>query len=161
MAFFFKKKETTQALESFLVPMSGDVQPIEKTPDDAFAQKMMGDGMVIFPTAGEVFAPTNASVEFVFPTKHAIGLKTESGLEYLIHVGIDTVQMNGEGFETFVEAGQQVKAGDLLLKFDLALVSEKAKSTATPLVITNLGEKTFEAKAQGQSEAKEVLLVVR
>lgn len=163
MGFFskFKKSAPEAETETFLVPMDGEVQTIDHTPDDAFAQKMMGDGIVIFPTGTEVYAPVDGKVEFVFPTKHAIGMTSKAGTEFLIHVGIDTVKLDGEGFEVFVDAGSEVKAGDLLMKIDLSKLSEKAPSTATPLVFTSLGDKTLEVKAMGPSKAKDVLLVIK
>ncbi|MGL5979168.1 MAG: PTS sugar transporter subunit IIA [Erysipelotrichaceae bacterium] len=154
----FMKKDTS---DIFITPIQGEVKPISETPDEAFAQKMMGDGIVIFPTSNEVYAPADAKVEFVFPTKHAIGMTSASGLEFLIHVGIDTVKLEGKGFEIFVEPGQNVKAGDLLMKFDLEFIKAEATSIATPVVFTNLDTKTLDIKANGETAAKEVLLSVK
>lgn len=123
--------------ETIVAPLTGNVRSLENVPDPVFAQKMMGDGFAIEPTDGVVVSPIHGEVVQVFPTKHAVGLRSEGGLEILIHVGIDTVHMQGEGFEAYVKAGDRVKAGDLLLSFDLALVQQKAKSSLTPVVITN------------------------
>ncbi|AKS39698.1 PTS glucose transporter subunit IIA [Anoxybacillus gonensis] len=128
----FRKRE-----EVIVSPLTGNVRSLENVPDPVFAQKMMGDGFAIEPTDGVVVSPIHGEVVQVFPTKHAVGLRSDEGLEILIHVGIDTVHMHGEGFEAYVKAGDRVKAGDLLLSFDLALVQQKAKSLLTPVVITN------------------------
>ena len=100
----------------------------------------MGDGFVVFPEDNVVYAPCDASVEVVFPSKHAIGLKSEKGIELLIHVGLDTVSLNGEGFTTFVEVGDKVKKGQKLLEFDAEFIKSKGLQTATPVVITNMSE---------------------
>lgn len=123
--------------ETIVAPLTGNVRPLDDVPDPVFAQKMMGEGLAIEAIDGVVVSPVNGEVVQVFPTKHAVGLRSEGGLEILIHVGVDTVHMQGEGFEAYVKAGDRVKAGDLLLSFDLALVQQKAKSSLTPVVITN------------------------
>jgi len=119
-------------------PMQGEVAPISASPDEAFAEKMMGDGVTLIPNTGDVVAPCNGTVEFVFDTRHAIGLTTEDGIEMLIHVGIDTVKLNGDGFEAFVKAGDQVKKGDKLLHFDLEVIREKVPSISSPVICTSL-----------------------
>lgn len=129
---WFRKRE-----EVIVSPLTGNVRSLENVPDPVFAQKMMGDGFAIEPTDGVVVSPIHGEVVQVFPTKHAVGLRSDQGLEILIHVGIDTVHMQGEGFEAYVKVGDRVKAGDLLLSFDLTLVQQKAKSSLTPVVITN------------------------
>ncbi|GAE33551.1 PTS sugar transporter subunit IIA [Halalkalibacter akibai] len=120
--------------------LTGKLIPIEDVPDPTFAQKMMGDGFAVVPTEGKVLSPVSGEVIQVFPTKHAIGIKTPGGLELLIHIGLETVNMNGEGFTTHIKEGDRVKVGDLLVEFDLALVEERAASTITPLVITNMDQ---------------------
>jgi len=119
-------------------PLSGRILPITEVPDDVFAGKMLGDGFAIEPTEGRVLAPFDCEVVQVFRTGHAIGLRGPGGLELLIHIGIDTVKMAGEGFSPKVSEGQKLKKGDLVLEFDLALVKSKAKSIITPVVITNM-----------------------
>jgi PTS system D-glucosamine-specific IIC component len=123
---------------TFASPMQGEVAPISASPDQAFAEKMMGDGVTIIPNNGDVVAPCDATIEFVFDTKHAIGLKSEDGIELMIHVGIDTVNLNGDGFETFVKAGDQVKKGEKLLHFDLETIREKVPSVSSPVICTSL-----------------------
>jgi glucose-specific phosphotransferase system IIA component len=122
-------------------PLTGDAKDLSETPDEAFAGKMMGDGAVVFPTSGDVVAPADGVVSFVFPSKHAVGLTTTDGLELLIHVGIDTVKLDGKGFETFVKDGDKIKKGDNLLRFDLEFIKNSAPSTATPVICTALSSK--------------------
>jgi len=130
---WFRKKE-----ETLLAPLTGKIVEIEQVPDPAFSQKLMGDGVAIDPADGIVVSPVNGEVIQFFHTKHAIGIRSETGLELLIHIGLDTVMMNGEGFVGHVKVGDKVKTGDSLLTFDLALIKEKAASTITPIVITNM-----------------------
>jgi PTS system D-glucosamine-specific IIC component len=130
--------------------MKGELVPITDVPDQVFAGKMMGDGFAIIPADGTVSSPVNGKVINVFPTKHAIGLQSEGGKEILIHFGLDTVNLKGEGFETLVEEGEEVRAGQLLMKADLAFIEEHAKSTITPIVFTNLQEgQTISLMKQG------------
>jgi PTS system glucose-specific IIA component len=119
-------------------PITGKLVAIEDVPDPTFGQKMMGDGVAIEPTEGKVVAPVDGEIMQVFPTKHAIGIKTKGGLELLLHIGLETVNMKGEGFTTHVKEGDKVQVGDTLVDFDLALIKEKAASTITPIVITNM-----------------------
>lgn len=126
--------------EVFAAPINGDLQSISAAPDEGFSSKMVGDGIVIFPTGDTIYAPCDADVTLVFPTKHAIGLTSLSGAEILIHVGIDTVKLEGQGFEVLVKTGDQVKKGDRLMKVDMAYLADHAPSTATPMVVTNLNE---------------------
>ncbi len=119
-------------------PVAGKVQDITKTPDEAFASKMMGEGIVIFPTEECIVAPCDAKVEFIFDTNHAIGLATDFGLEMLIHVGIDTVELKGQGFKMLVKQGDMIKRGDKLIEFDLAYINKNAKSSATVLAFSNM-----------------------
>ncbi|MCJ8006517.1 PTS system trehalose-specific EIIBC component [Lederbergia wuyishanensis] len=118
-------------------PVSGNVVALKDVPDPTFSQKMMGDGIAIEPTDGKVVAPFDGEVIQIFPTKHAIGLVSDSGLELLIHIGLETVSLNGEGFEAHVKSGDKVKAGDPLVTFDLDFIKEKAKSHVTPIIVTN------------------------
>ncbi|QST00539.1 PTS transporter subunit EIIC [Pontibacillus sp. ALD_SL1] len=125
---------------SFVSPLKGEIMPISDVPDDVFSGKMMGDGFAILPSDGEIVSPINGKVLNVFPTKHALGLQAEDGTEVLIHFGIDTVTLKGEGFEAFVSEGDEIKQGQTLLKVDIASVQEKVPSIVTPIVFTNLGE---------------------
>ncbi|MGG3735381.1 PTS glucose transporter subunit IIA [Heyndrickxia coagulans] len=133
----FKLFQKKPKEERIFAPVRGQVVAIEEVPDPTFSEKMMGDGIAIKPTEGLLVAPFDGEVVQVFPMKHAIGLRGASGLELLIHIGLETVTLNGEGFETAVKAGDKVKKGDTLITFDLALIQEKAADTITSIVVTN------------------------
>lgn len=132
---FNRKKEVSD--NSVYAPLTGEVVPLEEVPDPVFAEKMMGEGIAIKPTSGMVVSPVDGKIVQVFPTKHAVGIETSNGVEILIHIGLETVQMNGEGFTAHVQEGSRVSVGDKLISFDLSIVQEKAKSTITPIIITN------------------------
>ena len=153
------KQEVKTIEASFNAICDGECDLIVNTPDETFAQKMMGDGLMFVPESGHVYAPCDATVEFIFPTKHAIGLKTKDGVELLLHIGIDTVKMNGEGFDVKVSEGQSVKTGELLMDFDLELVKEKAKSSTSVMVFTNLSENNkLEVVKLGKVEHNNIVL---
>lgn len=146
-------KESKKVLCS---PFTGEVFPITETPDEAFAGKMMGDGYMVMPEEGVVYAPEDSTVTFVFPTNHAIGLTTEDGVEYLLHIGVDTVKLDGKGFEMFVKDGENVKKGDKLMAFDIQYIKEHAKSQACIAVFTGLTEgEEVVMKASGHVNAQE------
>lgn len=119
-------------------PFHGESAPITASPDEAFAEKMMGDGATVVPCEGVVTAPCDATISFVFDTNHAIGLEIEDGVEMLIHVGINTVALKGQGFHALVQEGDQVKKGDKLLEFDLDYIRENASSTSSPVLFTTM-----------------------
>ena len=121
-------------------PLAGVVTPITEAPDEAFAAKIMGDGYVVLPENGEVVAPEDCEVVMVFPTGHALGLRAADGLEYLIHIGVDTVKLDGKGFTTHISEGDFVKKGDKLVSFDLQYIRENAASDAVMVVLTSLKE---------------------
>lgn len=132
-----------------VAPFTGKIIPIEDIPDPVFSDKMVGDGIGIEPTEGILVAPCDAEVAVMFPTKHAVGLKTESGVELLLHIGLETVGLNGEGFTTFVEQGDKVEKGQKLVTFDLQIVRDKCKSIISPVVVSNSKEMKGIDKAQG------------
>lgn len=134
-------KDNKKTEETIVAPLSGKVVNLEEVPDPVFSQKMMGDGIAIEPTEGKVVSPVAGEIVQLFPTKHAIGLKTDSGLEVLVHIGLETVGMEGEGFESHISSGDKVNVGDELITFDMDLVKEKAKSIITPIILTNGDEK--------------------
>ncbi|AVQ33183.1 PTS glucose transporter subunit IIA [Staphylococcus muscae] len=136
---FGKGNEASKDIKIY-APITGEYVKVEDIPDPVFAQKMMGDGFGIKPTEGKVVSPIEGVVDNVFPTKHAIGLKADNGLEVLVHIGLDTVQLNGEGFETLVESGDRVNVGDALVSFDLDYINENAKSIISPIIITNFAD---------------------
>ena len=138
---------------SVALPLDGDVKPVSESSDPVFAQKTMGDGIVVTPKDGKVYAPEDCKVEFVFPTKHAIGITTTSGVSLLIHCGIDTVQLDGKHFTTYVEQGSEITKGTLMLSFDIEAVKNEGFSVETPVVVTNLSEgQHIEINAKGNVE---------
>ncbi|WP_128894375.1 glucose-specific PTS transporter subunit IIBC [Longirhabdus pacifica] len=144
------EKTSNKSLTIF-APINGEVLPISEVPDEVFAQKMMGDGFAIMPHEGHVAAPTDAEIVNVFPTKHAIGLRSTCGKEMIIHFGINTVNLKGEGFETLVSEGDKVKQGQTLMKVNLEQIKDKVPSIITPVVFTNLSD---EEKVQIEASGK-------
>ncbi|WP_226585120.1 glucose-specific PTS transporter subunit IIBC [Halobacillus litoralis] len=135
----------------FVSPIKGNIMPITEVPDQVFSGKMMGDGFAIEPVDGNIVSPINGKVLNVFPTKHAIGLQAENGMEILIHIGIDTVGLKGEGFTDKISEGDEVKQGQALMEVDLDFVKENAPSIVTPIIFTNLQEgQSVHIKASGQ-----------
>ncbi|MCA0150221.1 glucose-specific PTS transporter subunit IIBC [Rossellomorea vietnamensis] len=132
--------QTERDNEKFVAPITGEIKDITEVPDQVFSGKMMGDGFAIVPTEGTIVSPITGKVVNVFPTKHAIGLESKAGREVLIHVGIDTVKLEGKGFEALVKEGDQVEAGQPLLEVDLDYIKANAPSIMTPIVFTNLKE---------------------
>ena len=118
-------------------PIEGEAVVSAEISDPTFGEEMLGKGMAIIPSVGKVVAPVDATVDMVFDTKHAVALSTESGIQILIHVGLDTVSLNGAPFTTHVEAGQVVKAGDLLLEVDLEAIKAAGLEIITPVIICN------------------------
>lgn len=137
-----EKKEATKLIKSYVIvsPFDGVANDITTAPDEGFAGKMMGDGAAVEPTDSVVKAPADGEISFVFPTHHAIGFVTADGIEMLLHIGIDTVKLNGEGFEVLVEEGAKVKKGDVLMKIDLDYVKAHAPSLVSPILCTELKE---------------------
>ena len=123
---------------SLISPIKGEVKDISESSDETFASKVMGDGILVNPDQEIFVAPADATVELVFPTKHAIGLSLKDGSQILMHCGINTVSMNGEGFEVYVEEGQEVKQGDKLIKMDLEKVKQAGHSTQTLMIVNEL-----------------------
>lgn len=142
-------------------PVNGTAADLSEVPDEAFAGRMMGDGAMVIPSDGEVRAPEDGEVCFVFDTKHAIGFETASKLALLLHMGIDTVNLNGEGFEVFVKNGDRVKKGDLLMKLDLEFIKSHAPSLASPILCTELSEnQKIRLLKTGSIKAGEALFAV-
>lgn len=168
-----KPSETTTDLESDIVetdtikavtiaaPGNGEMIPLTDVPDDVFSGKLMGDGVGFIPHDGQIVAPFNGVVKSIFPTKHAIGLESTDGTELLIHIGIDTVKLNGEGFESLVNADDEVVEGQPLMNVDLDYIKANAPSIVTPLIITNLGDQTIETEPYGQVTKSQKLFVVK
>ncbi|WP_116473855.1 PTS glucose transporter subunit IIA [Zobellella maritima] len=129
----------TSGIEIY-APLSGEIVAIEDVPDVVFAEKIVGDGIAIKPSGNKMVAPCDGTIGKIFETNHAFSIESDSGLEMFVHFGIDTVELKGEGFTRIAQEGQQVKKGDTIIEFDLALLETKAKSTLTPVVISNMDE---------------------
>ncbi|MGF7058504.1 PTS sugar transporter subunit IIA [Brassicibacter mesophilus] len=139
MLNFMKKNRTIE----IKAPVTGKIIPIEEVDDKVFSEKMLGDGFAIIPEEDIIKSPCNGKIVQIFPTNHAIGLLADNGLEILIHIGMDTVELNGKGFERIIQSGDKVRVGDELIKFDRQFIKEKGKSIVTPVVITNMEKVDF------------------
>lgn len=126
--------------ETILAPIKGEVKPIEESSDAAFASGALGKGVVILPEEGKVYAPVTGTVTVLFPSLHAIGITSDAGVELLIHIGINTVQLNGEGFTAHIKQGDQIKQGQLLVEFDMNKIKEAGYSLETPVLVTNYAD---------------------
>lgn len=154
--------EEATASEVVIAPCDGKVGLLSETPDETFASEMMGKGLVIFPTSNKFYAPVDGKVSFVFGTKHAIGMVSDKGTEILLHIGIDTVTLNGEGYTIHVENGQDIKKGDLLAEVDLDFIKSKGLSTATPIVFTNLEQDSkLKVLKMGEVKANDAIIEVQ
>ncbi|WP_312098918.1 PTS glucose transporter subunit IIA [Niallia sp.] len=134
------KEENTSTSKNYIQPLEGKILSITDVPDPVFSQKMMGDGIAIDPSNGILVAPADGQIMNVFPTKHALSMTDNNGKEILIHVGLDTVTLKGEGFTPFVKDGDKVKQGQKLMEIDFEAIKSKVPSIITPMVFTNLGE---------------------
>lgn len=123
--------------EEIVSPLIGQALPLEKSKDSVFGSGALGKGIVIEPTDGKVISPVDGTVLTIFPTKHAIGIKSKDGAEILIHIGIDTVNLNGKYFTSYVEQGKEVKKGDLLVEADIEKIKEAGYCTEVPVIVTN------------------------
>lgn len=155
-----KASEAIQLLDAqpnvLYAPMSGSIRPVSACSDPMFASKAMGDGVVITPSEGTLVSPVNGKVMMVFPTKHAIGLQGENGEEILIHVGLDTVSLDGKPFDVLVKDGDTIRAGQPLMHVDLEAIREAGLSIETPVVITN--GKAFETLHEERVESRAEML---
>ncbi|WP_288866934.1 PTS glucose transporter subunit IIA [uncultured Sneathia sp.] len=152
MGFFdlFKKKETNTK-KVLIAPITGDVVPLDTVKDETFASKMLGDGVAIEPKeSGVMLAPMDGIVD-ITPTLHAFTLESSDGVSILVHLGVDTVKLNGKGFEQLVESGTKVKAGDGIIKYDLAFLKENAPSVTSPVIVLESDEYKNIQKYEGQS----------
>lgn len=134
------KEVTKLEEETILSPIKGEVKSIEESSDAAFASGALGKGVVILPDEGKVYAPVTGTVTVLFPSLHAIGITSDAGVELLIHIGINTVQLNGEGFTAHIKQGDQIKQGQLLVEFDMNKIKEAGYSLETPVLVTNYAD---------------------
>lgn len=123
-----------------LSPIDGKIKLLKNVNDEAFAGKMMGDGIAVVPHNGMLYSPVSGEVTMVFPTKHALGIKSKDGVEILIHIGIDTVELEGKGFISLVKQGDFVDIGDKLIEFDLDLVISSGYDSDVMVIITNTSD---------------------
>ena len=157
------ENETKEVKETIIVssPITGLAADLSTAPDEGFAGRMMGDGAVVTPENAQIVAPEDGEVVFVFDTKHAIGFLTDSGLSLLLHIGIDTVSLNGEGFQVFVENGQKVKKGEKLMEIDIDFLKAHAPSLCSPVLCTELDDNDkVRLLAEGEIKAGEPLFAI-
>ncbi len=138
---FGKKQDSPEGASEYVIlsPLKGEVILLKDVPDETFAGEYMGKGTAIEPSEGSVVAPFTGTVTTLFPTGHAIGLTSEDGVEVLIHIGLDTVNLEGKGFTAHIAQGDKVKSGTLLVSFDLEAIKEAGYKTVTPVIVTNTG----------------------
>ncbi|WP_373893804.1 PTS glucose transporter subunit IIA [Virgibacillus sp. CBA3643] len=142
-------------------PMNGKIASLEEVPDPVFSQKMMGEGVAMIPSEGNIFSPVNGKIVQIPDSKHAVGIETDNGIELLVHIGLETVELKGEGFTPKVNVGDQVSVGDLLMEFDLDYIHNHAKDVITPIVITNSKNsgKQFVITEQKEGKAGETEII--
>ena len=153
---FFKKKE-----EPFQVVacVDGKCIPISEVKDEVFSQKMMGDGFAIIPTGDMIVSPVSGNIETIFPTKHALGIKTSNGVEIILHIGIDTVNLNGEGFTALVKENTKVQAGQPLIQIDAKFIQEKGYDLTTMTIFTAGYDKEIQLSCYNKEvKAKDILI---
>jgi len=146
---FGEKTDSAGTIE-IVEPLSCEIVKIEDVSDVVFSEKTVGDGIAIKPSGNKMVAPVDGTIGKIFETNHAFSIESDNGIELFVHFGIDTVELKGEGFKRIAEEGQKVKKGDVVIEFDLPLLEEKAKSTLTPVVISNMDEIKELIKLTGQ-----------
>lgn len=166
MFSFFKKERKEERISmvenNLFSPVNGEIVSITEVADPVFSQKMMGDGFAVIPTDGEIYSPVDGVVLSVFPTKHAIGIKLADGIEVLIHMGLETVEMDGKPFKCYVQEGDKVTANTKLATCDLAALAEAGKDDAIVVVITNMDKvESYELIAKGPTEVKQLVGTVQ
>ena len=167
LAFFFGKKEDKKVVEevvkaneeTIVAPIEGTIKPVEESSDAAFASGALGKGVVIMPSEGKVYAPVSGTVTVLFPSLHAIGITSDSGVELLIHIGINTVQLEGKGYTAHIKQGDHVECGQLLVEFDMDYISKEGYSLETPVLVTNFNDlKEIKITDKTNSSSKEELM---
>lgn len=156
----FEKNAKTISLKAV---EDGRTIPMDEVNDQTFAQELLGPGNAIVPSNGTVVSPINGTIATVMDTKHAVCIQGEDGLELIVHAGLDTVELNGKYYQTYKEIGDQVKAGDVLLEFDLEEITKAGYDVTTPIVITNLGDYKITKCLTGQQvkAGKEVIQLTK
>ncbi|MGC7559372.1 PTS glucose transporter subunit IIA [Pasteurella sp. PK-2025] len=156
----FGSKDKKAVEVEIFAPLSGEIVNIEDVPDVVFSEKIVGDGIAIRPTGNKMIAPVDGVIGKIFETNHAFSMESKEGVELFVHFGIDTVELKGEGFKRIAQEGQNVKRGDTIIEFDLALLEAKAKSILTPVVISNMDEISDVEKKNGEVVAGESVILV-
>ncbi|MBO0410661.1 PTS glucose transporter subunit IIA [Enterococcus hulanensis] len=141
-------------------PVNGEVVELKEVSDPVFGEKMMGEGFAVKPSDGKICSPVKGTIKSVFPSLHALTLKAEDGLDVLIHIGLDTVELNGEGFSSSIQEGQKVKAGDPLVQVDLAFLAEKNKDNIVIVVFPEMKDKEVSVHL-GEKQVGEVAAVLK
>ena len=156
----FEKNAKTISLKAV---EDGRTIPMDEVNDQTFAQELLGPGIAIVPSNGTVVSPINGTIATVMDTKHAVCIQGEDGLELIVHAGLDTVELNGKYYQTYKEIGDQVKAGDVLLEFDLEEITKAGYDDTAPIVITNLGDYKITKCLTGQQvkAGKEVIQLTK
>lgn len=156
MNFFKRKKE-----KHLMAFTSGRILPLKEVNDEMFSNALVGEGIAIESNDGKIYSPVDGEITMIFPTKHALGIKSVHGEEILLHIGIDTVNLKGEGFTSYVENGQKVSSGDLLLEADLQLIKEKGFFTEAILCITDPKDLplTFTSKTEVKAKEDEIITI--
>ncbi|HIX66832.1 MAG TPA: PTS glucose transporter subunit IIA [Candidatus Anaerostipes excrementavium] len=154
---FFKRKKKNEAVEVKAF-FQGTAFPLEQVKDPLFADKVMGDGVAIEPQDGTLYAPVSGTVATIFDTKHAIGYKLDNGADVLMHIGMDTVELEGKGFDLDISVGDKVQAGQLIGKVDLSYIKSQGKEVTTPVLLTTMDEYKIEfVKTEGSVNVGDVL----
>lgn len=147
---------------SLLAPLSGEIVPLEEVPDVVFAEKIIGDGLAIKPSGNKMVAPCDGVISKIFAHNHAFAMNSDSGLEIFVHFGVDTVELKGAGFTRIATEGQRVAAGEVIIEFDLSLLEATAKSTLTPIIISNMEDIKELTRASGAvTLGTDVILSIR
>jgi glucose-specific phosphotransferase system IIA component len=137
----------SNANKKILAVADGEVLPLSRVPDEVFASGMLGEGFAVQPTAGTIYSPVNGTIGSVTETKHAYTVRSSDGLDILVHIGVDTVKLCGEGFISLVEEGDEVKAGDIIARADLDIIKKHGCPVVIPVIVSNFEEmKSFEVK---------------
>lgn len=152
MRLFGKHHDTPPASETVSSPVEGKVVALDAVPDPVFGQGLMGPGFAVEPSSGTFVAPVDGTVTLVAPTLHAVGMRTPLGAELIVHIGIDTVALKGEGFRAQVDQGQEVRRGDPLITCDLESVAPQVPSMISPVVITNAADFDVQGPDLGSTE---------
>ena len=146
--------------EIILAPLTGEVKDIKECSDPVFAQEIVGKGVIIIPSEGKVYAPVDGKISMLAETGHAVGITSDNGTELLIHIGLDTVELEGKPFDIKTENNANVKRGDLLIEFNIEEIKSAGKEIQSPVIITNTDDKTITSLKLGQINHGEDLLKI-